>query len=461
MNKVTEVSASSSAYVRVLGERCVRDAGSLKLDFQAVIQLRIARCSGCNSLQIGEAMLHVTMNGGFAHFDVLIKGEEVVQATVKTTGAQQEYTFALPSLCKSGSPETEIWLVKRTEALHPQVLPPLQYLPPVLTTKSSTLTQVRVSAGFELLQHCTLSTKRKIEFVGDSDMAAFGNEGPPTLCTAYEILGELIRVTVRPFHLIHQLCVSGMQVVYQNITNSWSHALARMLNAEPSVVAWSGIGVAQNATNCTPPGGGCLLDVYLRTIALDLTTKDHDFEAGDWRPELVVVQVGGNDLYGGEPEPTSKEAFILAYVKLLEKIRQSRGDTCVILCLTYSLDTPTYIDLGAQDRTLENYTEASIEQYRAAHAGDEKIFVTSPGGNLVWPEDGGTCEHWGVRGMLKYAEAVCTFIETEMYNELGWKRECAAAKGIKRASMATSIGTAAQPGWPWTALDLRSRACCL
>ena len=230
----------------------------------------------------------------------------------------------------------------------------------------------------------------------------------------------------------------GMRVGHQNVCNSWAHVLCRMLDAEPSVVAWSGIGVAQNAKHCDPPGGGAMAAVFGRALGSD-PTSEHDF-GSSWQPDLVVVQVGGNDLYGGRPPP-SAEAFSAAYVALLQLIRSHRP-SAPVLNLVYSLDTPGYITQekgeGGPSANLEAHVRRAVRAYQAAAPEDRGVFVVVPESGQVWPQDGGAMEHWGITGMLKAANDICTCIERDL-PQLGWMRQ-ADTSAVSYRGAAPSMG---------------------
>lgn len=167
-------------------------------------------------------------------------------------------------------------------------------MPPQCFTSPATVYSVRLSNGWTFSDPRAISqSTRRIEFVGDSDLAAFGGEGSATEMGIWAML--------------------RMHNSTQNISNSWAHMLSRMLQAEPSVVAWSGIGVAQNAEHCDPPGGKSanMESVYFRAIATDPSSR-HSF-AAEWQPQLVVVNVGGNDLFGGRPHLRSKSLLMLMF----------------------------------------------------------------------------------------------------------------------------------------------------
>jgi len=390
------VSATDIERVRVVGDRCVRnDNGTLQIDFQVIVELRLRR----TTTDSRPCVVRVLMDGGFSHFELHAGGKPA--AAVATRSGEAEYSFAIPPALFVDD-ETVLQLVKRTEGHSLQIFPPLQYVPPKVVTYAAVLKYFNVSPGYELVPH-EANDKRKIEFVGDSDMAGFGNEGP---ATGIDWNGFL-----------------SVKVRHQNITNSCPHMLCRMLDAEPSVVAWSGIGVCQNADYCDPPGKvpteTCMQAVYERALGTVPKSK-HDFET--WQPDLVIVQVGANDLFGERGTPPS-QLFVDKYVAMLQAIRQARPDA-VILNVCSSLDTPTYISAGYEyeepNNPIVQLLRESFAAYQKAAPDDSRMLLSIPASGQVWPEDGGCVEHWGTSGMLKHAEAVCLCIESD--TSLGWKR---------------------------------------
>ena len=129
--------------------------------------------------------------------------------------------------------------------------------------------------------------------------------------------------------------------------------------------------------------------------------------------------------------------FTEAYVELLQLIRTHRPDA-PILNLVYSLDTPSYAAqekrAGGPSANLEAHVQDAVAAYQAATPEDRAVFVAVPESGQVWPQDGGAMEHWGVRGMLKAANAICTCIED--LPQLGWLRRAdASAVGYRAAEL--------------------------
>ena len=164
----------------------------------------------------------------------------------------------------------------------------------------------------------------------------------------------------------------------------------------------------------------------------------------------------------------SCQAFVEAYVQMLQLVRERRP-SAPVLSLIYSCDTPYYRALGAKaghhpGDILEEHVRSAVGAYRAARPADDNVFIARPDAGQAWPEDGGAMEHWGTRGMLKYADAVCACIERDIPG-LGWKKLAparavsytghmpAAAKGAAR----WAVGAAAAVVGVAVALAVHSR----
>merc|ERR1711998_576963 len=102
-----------------------------------------------------------------------------------------------------------------------------------------------------------------------------------------------------------------------------------MLDADVSVIAVSGVGVHQACWG----GPSEQLGTYYGRALQSNATEPYDFTS--WLPDLVVVCVGGNDLYGGKTAPSEGD-FVNSYSALLKQIREKRPEA-VIQCVVYSL----------------------------------------------------------------------------------------------------------------------------
>ncbi len=131
---------------------------------------------------------------------------------------------------------------------------------------------------------------RRIEFVGASWFAGYGNEGASIQCTDY-------RST-------------------ENNYESVGPMTARLLEAEGVVVAYSGRGVIRNYGDPTPRSAEPYPVLYPRTLA---SRPEPLWDFGSFVPDVVVINLGLND-FTTEPRPDSEE-FIAAHVALLATVR--------------------------------------------------------------------------------------------------------------------------------------------
>ena len=301
----TSLIAGDDPRCRCIGDRCIRKDGTLIFDFQTGLEFYVR--PEFDSVTGGT--LEIDMDGGRNHFDVLLDGE--FHSTVWTTwewSRRRTYTINLMSGTRT------VALVKRTE-------PAAVQLVPFAKVRPVTVYGVRLSPGWALAAPSVPA--RRVEVVGDSDVAAFGVHGPPTGVS----LLQLLRIGL----------------AHQNIRSSWAHILCAHLGAEPSVIAWSGIGVSQNSFAC--PTTKTLAGIYAGAAgSLD---APFDFSVSAWTPQIVLVEVGANDLYGGAAPPP-RQAFEDAYVALLALVRGRRPAPCLLLAVVPRLDTPLYVAAAAK-----------------------------------------------------------------------------------------------------------------
>ena len=293
----------SDRTLRLVGGRGVIDeiAGTLTWDWQSMLTFAVRR-------SVGGAPCRLSLDvGGDADFNVLVNG--TLQTVLRTGRRRATYALDLDA-----PPAATVHLVKRVEA---QPLNPLAAA--VGASRPSVVVLHGVGAGEGWALGPEPPCARRIEFVGDSDLAAFGVDARASL------IGLRALCTIRRAD--------------QNVSNSWAHVLARMLGAEPSVVAWSGVGVYQNAYG--QAGSALMRDYYERVLG---SAEDGGGGGGgggdgtaaaawhDWCPQLVVVQVGANDLHGGRGLP-EEGAFVDAYASLLSAVRRARPASLILATL--------------------------------------------------------------------------------------------------------------------------------
>ncbi len=149
--------------------------------------------------------------------------------------------------------------------------------------------------GAELLAPPT-PRPRRIEVIGDSLSAGYGDLGTDPNC---------------PF-----------TPETEDAAQAWAGIAAAQLDAEVSVVAWSGKGVLRNYDPGDPT---TMRALWSRAVPQD-DTSAWSF-AGD-APDVVVVFLGTNDFAQGVPD---EDAFVDAFVELLDDVRTRRPDARIVV----------------------------------------------------------------------------------------------------------------------------------
>lgn len=208
---------------------------------------------------------------GTNQFTVVLDGE--VAPKLVTVAGQSEYVLA--SELAAGSHQVEVY--RRTEAS----FGPTQFL------------------GFDFGADGVLlpppAVTRRIEIIGDSVSAGYGNEG--TLPCEFTADTE-------------------------NHYLTYGAIAARALGAELSTVAWSGKGVVYNYdADVVDP----MPALYGRVLPQDPASA-YDFSAA---PDVVLINLGTND-FSTDGDPTT-ELFAAEYADLLQRVHTAYPDA-FILC---------------------------------------------------------------------------------------------------------------------------------
>ena len=229
-------------------------------------------------------------------FQVLVDGEP--KAVIKTDHTKQAYTLA------DGLPDGvhDVAIYKRTEAnvgeavflgFDPQgtMLPP----PP--------------------------PAERRIELIGDSITAGYGNEGPGAVCT--------------------------FNPAEENQYATYGAVAARALNAEHVTIAWSGKTIGQ------------MTDFYEKTLPARAESV-WDFKA--WTPQLVVMNIGTNNFATYDPGETR---YVRIYTNLFDRVRKAYPQA-LIVCMLGPMLSDVYPP-GKQNLTLaKKYMRAAMAKIKAS-----------------------------------------------------------------------------------------------
>lgn len=144
---------------------------------------------------------------------------------------------------------------------------------------------------------------RRIEFVGNSIIAGYGNED--------SIKGN----SFKPNTENNYMAIGAIT--------------ARLLNAEYSAICYSGKGVYRNYDHTTKQTVPVLYDLVQPLPKIKWHFKN-------WTPHVVVINLGTNDFATGPPP---QDEFVRAYYKFLIKIKNHYPKTTIIC-----LDGPMLID---------------------------------------------------------------------------------------------------------------------
>ena len=212
---------------------------------------------------------------------------------------------------------------------------------------------------------------RHIEFIGNSLTCGYGADG---------------KHRDEPF-----------LVETENCNRSFATIIARYYDADYTLIAHSGRGVARNYGDSVRVSKVTMKDRMLNTFDEELTQK-WNFTA--YRPDLVVINLGSND-FSTEPHPYKKE-FIKAYKQIIAQLREHYGDIPLLCIYPVAIQAPVF-----------SYYETII-----AELNDPKVFLLKLDKDLYnRTTDLGAAWHPGHSGHQKMAMWVIPYISTIM----GWE----------------------------------------
>lgn len=353
----------------------------------------------------GAALCRFDWPGTEIHFTV--KGSKTVH--LRMDGANNFFSIAVndspPSAlaCDDGvkeylvagnldpAVETDMRVYKRTEAV--------AHFPEKITG-CVTLEGVVLDPGGRLVKYPG-SSQRVIEFVGDSDTAAYGNLG---IRTGFEVADRSVFADPSK----------------QDASKSWAAFVAGAFDTECHNISWSGMGVVWNA-----PGhgaNGAMNRHYCRLLATQgdqtatLASLDNPILP---RVDLVVLYIGGNDWWTLEQK--GDDAFVEGYVGFLTLLRQLRaGQPIIVLTANETsgscLVTPERQRLFSEDmrRVLGRAVDGAGGEAERIHLRE---VIPLPAIDVALDDDWGLMEHWSVAGHQKWAQGVIPLIEEIM----GWE----------------------------------------
>lgn len=285
---------------------------------------------------------------------------------------------------------TQIKLVKRSE--------------PLFATESVKFYGVKLSGNCTLSNSIEPAKANLIEFIGDSDTCAYGNEGAP-----------------------NQKYLASTQ----NADNGYASQVAKHFNADFSLVCVSGIGAVYSPSDKDP-------NMQQRYNSLTFFKNNYNnnnlafnFTENPAKPDLIVVYLGGNDwftLNAYAYAQTSLDAFVSGFAQLIKQIRNANpaksGNLPKILIMAPGSKTASAAssveEMNLVSNTLVPLLTKAVE---LANKDAKEVYFgiasASPPIELSNSSDWGSELHWSALGHKKFANGVVPLVE----KVTGWKSE--------------------------------------
>ncbi len=244
----------------------------------------------------GERVLDEMISEKEMTFEIFVSEELEVSRTTESESGSQSETEIVSIEVGQRSKEITVRLVKLSEALYSTV----------------GLKSVDVVSRGDISP--TAEKDLKIEFIGDSLTCGYGVDD--------EVSSHHFSTTT------------------EDCTKAFAYKAAQMLDAEYSLVSYSGFGIVSGYTSVkgVKSGDYVVPDMY-ETLAYSGGSYN-GYNAGDTRwdfsrfqPDVVVICLGANDqTYTGSSEELMRE-YTDAYVEFLGRIRGKNPDAHFVCCL--------------------------------------------------------------------------------------------------------------------------------
>ncbi|MDB4944253.1 MAG: Endoglucanase precursor [Labilithrix sp.] len=273
-------------HVRVIG-RFERSAGAVRFAWPG---------STVTARFKGTAISARLKDDGKNFFQVIIDGEP--KAVLRTAASKDTYVLA------TGLPDAihDVALFRRTEARLGET----------------------VFLGFDpvgTMLPAPPPAERRIEYIGDSITAGYGNEGPNAQCT--------------------------FNPAEENHYQTYAAITARELRAEHVTIAWSAQTIGQ------------MTDYYERAVP---QRPDSTWDFASWVPQVVVMNIGTNNFATYDPTETR---YVRIYSALFDRVRRAYP-RAFIVCALGPMLTDIYPP-GKRNLTLaRKYMAATMEKIRAS-----------------------------------------------------------------------------------------------
>jgi lysophospholipase L1-like esterase len=150
--------------------------------------------------------------------------------------------------------------------------------------------------------------KLNIEFIGDSITCAYGVEGKDQ--------NENYKTTT------------------QNAVKSYAYLASQILDADYSIVCYSGSGITSGYTSTGVKSPNNLMPNDYKKISRNARYPDQDWDFEGHRYDVVFINLGTNDNNYVKADPdTRSDEFIQEYVNFLSMVRENNPNSYIICTL--------------------------------------------------------------------------------------------------------------------------------
>lgn len=212
---------------------------------------------------------------------------------------------------------------------------------------------------------------RRIEFIGNSITCGYGVEGENGNCT--------------------------FSLETENASMSYAGMTARALNADYSLVAYSGRGVVRNYGDPNKTSTDPMPALYNR-ICFNDSTSEWNFSK--WTPQAVVINLGTND-FSTKPFP-DKDVFQNAYVQLINRVRALYPGVTIFCICGPMIGEPC---MGYIKEVVANEREKNR---------DKDVFFIPMERNIMSDTDWGCDGHPSISGAVRMTNVIVPIIKTYM-----------------------------------------------
>lgn len=191
--------------------------------------------------------------------------------------------------------------------------------------------------------HPLPESNRKIEFIGDSITCGYGVDMEDPLA---------------PF-----------RTDTEDMTKAYAYLVAQKLNADYSMVSYSGYGIISGYTDTDVPKREQVVPAYYEKVGFsyghpygNIRLQDYTWDFNKYQPQLVIVNLGTNDDSYCNDDEKRQEEFTKSYVEFLGVIRK------------YNKDAKILCTVGIMGERIYCAVEQAVEIYKK-QTGDKKVYA--------------------------------------------------------------------------------------